>query len=245
MKRAAAAALSGLALVMIAPACGGDHSRPAAATEGRDDKARLDTAVSYLQKVRETADPTLYVKAQGLLDDLAARAPDDPRVLEARGALALAQHRFEDAAQLGQEALRVAPRSPTAYGILVDADNELGRYDAALTATQEMVDARPSLQSYAARVVRTGVARRLPGRDRSDATGGVVGRDDGRREPGVRRDTARAAAPHDARPRRRAAGGRCCIASVPEVRSRARVAGADPGGARAAGRRRPTYSTGS
>ena len=99
------------------------------------------------------------MKAQGLLDDLAARAPDDPRVLEARGALALAQHRFEDAAQLGQEALRVAPRSPTAYGILVDADNELGRYDAALTATQEMVDARPSLQSYA----RVSYARELRG----------------------------------------------------------------------------------
>src|SRR5262245_32711734 len=168
---------------MVAPACGGDHSRAeipqltvnpesssptdqaiakaqvALQKDPTDDEARLSLALAFLQKVRETADPSLYVKAQGLLDDLRDRHPTDPRVVEAAGTLALAQHRFEDAHQLGEEALRLAPNSATAYGILVDADNELGRYDDALAATQAMVDARPTLESYA----RVSYARELRG----------------------------------------------------------------------------------
>jgi tetratricopeptide (TPR) repeat protein len=181
--RTATAAALALALAMIAPACGGDHSRAelpqltvnpesssptdqsiakaqgALQKDPNDDEARLSLAVAFLQKVRETADPSLYVKAQGLLDDLRKRHPTDPRVAEAAATLALAQHRFENAHQLGEQALRLAPGSATAYGILVDADNELGRYDDALRATQAMVDARPTLESYA----RVSYARELRG----------------------------------------------------------------------------------
>ncbi len=187
MNKAASAALMGLVLMMVAPACGGDHLRarapatlpfvsvdPASGSptdraiadaqkrlhlNANDDEARLALAVAFLQKVRETADPTLYLKAQGLLDDLASRRADNPTVIEARGTLALAQHRFEDALELGNEALRLAPDNATALGILVDANNELGRYDDALEATQRMVDTRPSLASYS----RVSYARELRG----------------------------------------------------------------------------------
>jgi tetratricopeptide (TPR) repeat protein len=124
-----------------------------------DDVARLDLAVAFLQKVRETGDPTLYTKCAGLLDDLEQRHPDDARVLVAQGTLALAQHRFEEARSYGEDALRLSPRNPTAYGILVDANNELGRYDEALQATEDMVDARPGLASYS----RVSYARELRG----------------------------------------------------------------------------------
>lgn len=186
MRKAARAAALGLALVMIAPACGGGHPRsariqvpfipidpkPASATDraiaaaqtrlrrdANDDEARLSLAAAFLQKVRETADPSLYVKAKSLLDDLNQRRPDDPRVVELEGTLALAQHRFGDGLALGKQALALAPGSPTAYGILVDANNELGNYDAALDATQKMVDARPNLESFA----RVSYARELRG----------------------------------------------------------------------------------
>lgn len=186
MRRAARAATLGLAIVLVASACGGGQSRSSrvdvpfvpvdpktssptdraiAAAQNRlrissnDDDARLSLAAAFLQKVRETADPSLYVKAQALLDDLSKRRADDPRVVEAEGTLALAQHRFADGLALGERALTLAPASATAYGILVDANNELGRYDAALDATQRMVDARPNLESFS----RVSYARELRG----------------------------------------------------------------------------------
>jgi tetratricopeptide (TPR) repeat protein len=109
--------------------------------------------------VRVTEDARLYDKAAALLDGLVERNPDDADVLEASGTLALARHEFAKALELGQRALRANPNSATAYGILVDANNELGRYDDALQATQAMVDTRPSVESYA----RVSYARELRG----------------------------------------------------------------------------------
>lgn len=124
-----------------------------------DTKAQLDLAVAFLQKGRETADPTLYTGAETLLEMVAAVAPDDIRVLNAQGSLALTRHQFADALELSGRALEVAPSNETAYGVRVDALNELGRYDEALEATQEMVDIRPSLASLS----RVSYARELTG----------------------------------------------------------------------------------
>lgn len=124
-----------------------------------DKQSRLDLANAFLQKVRETADPSLYVKARGLLDPLLKASPADPGVLVAAGTLALAQHRFDDARSIGRRALAAAPDSEGALGVLVDADNELGRYDEALTTTQRMADVRPNLAALS----RVSYARELRG----------------------------------------------------------------------------------
>ncbi|WCO68281.1 tetratricopeptide repeat protein [Iamia majanohamensis] len=124
-----------------------------------DPSAQLDLAQAFLQKGRETADPTLYTSAEVLLDMVAEVAPDDVRVLTAQGSLALTRHLFADALDLSDQALEVAPGNETAYGVRVDALNELGRYDEAVEATQAMVDIRPSLASLA----RVSYARELQG----------------------------------------------------------------------------------
>ena len=124
-----------------------------------DGKARLDLADAFLQKAREVADPTLYVKARGLLDPLVKKDGKNPAVLLAAGTLALAQHRFADARSLGERAVAVAPSNEGALGVLVDADNELGRYDDALDVTQRMADVRPNLASLS----RVSYARELRG----------------------------------------------------------------------------------
>lgn len=124
-----------------------------------DDTARLALALGYLQKVRETADPALYGKAGSLLDDLGRRRPRDPAVAVALGTLALARHRFRAARTLGERATRLAPGNPSALGVLVDANNELGRSNDALEATQRMADARPGLAALS----RVSYARELRG----------------------------------------------------------------------------------
>ncbi|HMJ74354.1 MAG TPA: tetratricopeptide repeat protein, partial [Iamia sp.] len=90
---------------------------------------------------------------------VAEDAPDDVRVLTAQGSLALSRHEFADALDLGQRALAAAPGNETAYGVLVDALNELGRYDEALEATQAMADVRPGLAALS----RVSYARELRG----------------------------------------------------------------------------------
>ncbi len=131
-----------------------------------DDGARLALAQAFLQKAREIGDPTLYGRAQVLLEQAGDGRPDDPGIVIAEGVLALAQHRFEDALELGRDALALAPGNVGAQGVIVDALNELGRYDEALKATQAMVDAKPNLASLA----RVSYAREL----RGDVEGAVT-----------------------------------------------------------------------
>jgi tetratricopeptide (TPR) repeat protein len=135
-------------------------------TEPTNAKARLALAQAFLQKARETADPTLYGKADALLASL---PDDDPGALVARGVLALARHQFTDGLRLGRAALAAAPGSEAALGIIVDASNELGRYDEAVDATQRMVDTKPNLASYS----RVSYARELHG----DLDGAVTAMD--------------------------------------------------------------------
>src|SRR5207302_1857374 len=133
------------------------HARLAAAP--RDSQGLLDLARAFLQKVRETGDPTLYSKAGGILHDLARRTPDDLGVLVTQGTLDLALHRFGEARRVGRRAVRLFPDSPEARGVLVDADNELGLYAEAGAQTQAMADLRPDLASLS----RASYARELRG----------------------------------------------------------------------------------
>jgi len=131
-----------------------------------DASAQLDLAQAFLQKARETADPTLYVRAGKLLDIIARQSPSDVGLVVTQGTLALAQHRFQDALKLGQLALNRAPDNEAALGVLVDANNELGRYPQAVEATEKMADLHPNLSSFS----RVSYGRELHG----DLSGAVT-----------------------------------------------------------------------
>ena len=106
-------------------------------------------AGAYLQKVRETGDPSFYVRADGVLSRALARGPDDPAELVAAATLAAGRHDFTGALQLAERARSAAPDSIAAYPVLVDALVELGRYDAAERTLQQLIDRRPTLAAYA------------------------------------------------------------------------------------------------
>src|SRR3954453_441244 len=57
-----------------------------------DSRGYAALAGAYLQKVRETGDPTYYPKAQGLLSRALRLDPRSPDALTAAGTLALARH---------------------------------------------------------------------------------------------------------------------------------------------------------
>ncbi|MEX2247078.1 MAG: tetratricopeptide repeat protein [Dehalococcoidia bacterium] len=116
----------------------------------RPDDAQLHTtlAAAYLQRLRETADAGYY----GLADRAVGRAleldGDDVRALTVAGALALSRHDFAEALAIGERARSIEAGAVAPYGIITDALMELGRYDEAVAAAQQMLDRRPDFASY-------------------------------------------------------------------------------------------------
>jgi tetratricopeptide (TPR) repeat protein len=75
------------------------------------------------------------------------------------GALYLSQHRFRDAVRVGEKNRAARPYDPVNYGVIGDAQLELGKYDDAFAAFDRMMALRPSAASYA----RVAYARELQG----------------------------------------------------------------------------------
>jgi len=115
--------------------------------------------LAYLQKVRETGDPSYYPKAETLLTQALNDNRDNLDALIGLGTLALARHDFADALDWGQKAAKLNPYHSAAYGVIGDAQIELGRYDEAIVTFQQMIDLRPDLTSF----TRVSYARELYG----------------------------------------------------------------------------------
>jgi tetratricopeptide (TPR) repeat protein len=114
-----------------------------------DDASALTRLASlYVQRSRETGDPSFDVLAGDAADRALAVETDNVQAIVIRGIVALAQHDFERALLIGERARTLAPDVNAVYGLLTDAYVELGRYEEALATAQEMVDRRPDFASY-------------------------------------------------------------------------------------------------
>jgi tetratricopeptide (TPR) repeat protein len=114
-----------------------------------DSQAATSLGQAYLQKARETGDPTYYPKAETLFDKAWNRNKSDFAAATGLGTLALARHDFANALEWGKRAHEINLYFPVAYAVMSDALIELGRYDEAVATIQEMVDLRPDLTSFA------------------------------------------------------------------------------------------------
>ncbi|HKY53998.1 MAG TPA: tetratricopeptide repeat protein, partial [Anaerolineales bacterium] len=103
---------------------------------------------AYLQKARETGDPSYYQKVEQALTKALEHHSDDYATVSGMGALALARHQFHDALNWGERARQLDPDRTFAYGVIADAQIELGQYDEAIETLQTMVDLRPDMSSY-------------------------------------------------------------------------------------------------
>ena len=114
----------------------------------------------YVDRARTTADPAWYAKAQQALDRSLEEQPEDNAVaLTGLASLQASQHDFAAAEASARRALEVNAFDPTAYGVLTDALTELGRYDEAAGALQQMADVDPGF----AALTRISYARELRG----------------------------------------------------------------------------------
>src|SRR5215216_7369482 len=71
----------------------------------KDFDSHINLANAYLQKVRETGDPSLYTKTEDLLDQAQKLDGHSPELFATRGTLALARHDFQAALEYGKRAL--------------------------------------------------------------------------------------------------------------------------------------------
>lgn len=104
---------------------------------------------AQLQLARETADPSRYARAEAAFGQALRR---DRRSVDATigmATLALARHDFRAGLRYAQRARRLEPKLARPFSVLVDAQLELGRYEQAGHALQQMIDLQPNLASYA------------------------------------------------------------------------------------------------
>ncbi len=120
---------------------------------------------AYMQKVLDTGDPSYYPKAEALFANALEIDSTDFAAMVGHGTVALGRHRFADALSWGERSRAENPHHAAAYGVIGDAQLELGQYPDAIAAFQAMVDLRPDLSSFA----RVAYARELMG----DPTGAI------------------------------------------------------------------------
>ena len=114
---------------------------------------------AYYQKARETGDPSYYVRAEAVLREALKSDPSNVDALVMSGTLENARHQFRAALAVAERARALNRWKPGIYGVIADAQTELGRYDAAAATLQTMVDLRPDMSSYS----RISYARELHG----------------------------------------------------------------------------------
>jgi len=103
----------------------------------------------YIKKARETGDFGLNSKAESSIKQALVIAPNDATARKLSASLHLTFHRFADALSAGRELQKDFPDDTFVYGVLADANVELGNYPEAVEAAQKMVSLKPNTASYA------------------------------------------------------------------------------------------------
>ncbi len=115
-----------------------------------DLKLRLQAATIFIAEQRITGEHHFYYTAiEKILNGVLTL---DAKNFEAKvymASLRMSQHQFVEAKKIAEEALAINPSNAYVYGILVDANVELGNYAEAVTVSDKMQALKPSLESYA------------------------------------------------------------------------------------------------
>ena len=117
---------------------------------------RINLAKIFVNEARVTGEHGHYYPAAlRMLDealDLNHSGPKDPNLefdaLSTKAGVELSQHDFAAALETAKAAVSINPYNAQVYGAVVDANVELGRYEAAVKASDKMNEIRPDLRSY-------------------------------------------------------------------------------------------------
>lgn len=108
----------------------------------------VDLAVVYMKQARRTGDFSLNAIAAEQVGRALELSPNDIPARKLDASLHLAHHRFAQAIDAAEKLRADVPSDPYVYGVLSDANVELGNYDKAVEMAQKMVDLKPGTASY-------------------------------------------------------------------------------------------------
>jgi tetratricopeptide (TPR) repeat protein len=119
------------------------------ATSPADVKPRLQIATIYIAEARITGEhPYYYPAIHKILDGVLAIQPQNFEGNVLKASVYMSQHKFGEAKALAEKAKAINPSNAYVYGVLVDANVELGNYADAVAASDKMQSLKPSLESY-------------------------------------------------------------------------------------------------
>lgn len=115
-----------------------------------DVKPYAELAKIYMTEARVTGEhPYYYPVAIHAIDHGLKHHEHDAELLMLKTSVLLSLHHFAEARTLATDLVTRAPNTAPIYGMLVDANVELGYYDQAIRAADKMMSIRPGLESYA------------------------------------------------------------------------------------------------
>ena len=119
------------------------------AKQSNDVKSRLQIAVIYMSEARVTGEhPYYYPAITKILDGVLAMDSKNFEALVYKASVKMSQHQFAEAKQIAEKAKAINPDNAYVYGVLVDANVELGNYEEAVKVSDKMQALKPSLESY-------------------------------------------------------------------------------------------------
>ncbi len=103
----------------------------------------------YLQEARSSGNFSYYDKAaRNCVNAVLKKDAKNFEALIFRATIYLSQHHFAEGLKCASEIQKLYPYSAYVYGILVDANVELGDYKLAVENAGKMVSIRPDIRSY-------------------------------------------------------------------------------------------------
>ena len=114
-----------------------------------DADAQRGLGFALAQRVRETADPSLYAPATAAFEAVLRLHPDDALARVGVAGIQLGKHQFADALVTARQAIALSPSLVAAHAAEVDALVELGRYDEADHAAGVMFGLSADLSTLA------------------------------------------------------------------------------------------------
>jgi tetratricopeptide (TPR) repeat protein len=106
--------------------------------------------LDYVAQAKISVDPSYYPKADGALArSLSINSTENFAAMAGMAALKAGEHDFAAARTWAQRGLALNPHNATLYGALNDAETQLGHYDEAAHAAQQMNNLQPGVPAFA------------------------------------------------------------------------------------------------
>ncbi len=119
------------------------------AVNPEDLKTRLQLATIFITEQRITGEHHYYYPAiEKILNGVLSIDAKNFEATVYKASLRMSQHQFADAKKIAEEAKNINPNNAYVYGILVDANVELGNYEEAIAMSDKMQALKPSLEAY-------------------------------------------------------------------------------------------------